>query len=76
MPWMSREVKNALEHVRHFFPEVTCVMYTRSLKWVYMDDDGEAPNFAGSHIDPNILQKAADSLCGEVDFPVAYSIKE
>lgn len=65
----TKEVLNALEHVRKFHPDVIQVFYGIDCRWMYMDEDMESPVF-GNGIDIGILEDAADSI---EQFPAAFS---
>ncbi len=54
-------VQRAFDHVKSIFPEVVMVMYTPTMKWMYIDEDGEAPAF-NDQVDVSLLEDAVDSL--------------
>lgn len=58
---MKKKIRRALDHVRQYHPEVTQVVFLRDGRWLYMDDDGECPQFV-KEVDVAILEEAADAV--------------
>lgn len=69
-PTTPSQVRRALDHVRSYFPDVTHVIYTREVKWLYMSDDGVMPDFNGK-IDIGLLEDAADAVS---EFPAVFCV--
>lgn len=57
----TKEVRKAFKHVRDHYPTVSMVVFTRRLKWCYMDEDFKAFDF-DDNIDVSILEEAMDSV--------------
>lgn len=68
---MEQSIKNAILHVRSFFPEVSILAFNSKGLWQYMTSDFESPNFEGINVDVSILETAADSV---VSFPAIFEL--
>lgn len=64
----SERIRAAIEHVRLFHPEVTRVAFDKNARWLYTDDEGNAPTFAS--VDVGILEDAEYDLD---ELPVAFA---
>ena len=64
----TKEVYDALVHVRQFHPDVEIVVYTSDGRWHYVTEDFNLPTF-DPKIDVGILEDAADSL---EQFPAVF----
>lgn len=74
MSYTPSTVEKALAHVRTMHPDVTHVVYTREGKWVFMTDDGDAPDFALDLVDTGLLEDAADQVSNGTGFPSVFCI--
>lgn len=70
------KVTAALLHVQQHLPQVVQVVYLRDGRWRYMDEEGEAPSFAGKAISVRLLEDAADAVSNRFGFPAAFSLPE
>lgn len=70
----NTKVQEALKHVNNLFPQVTQVFYGADGRWMFCDEDFNAPNFknAPDKLDISILEDAADSAGEQQGFPCAY----
>lgn len=60
-------VRQALEHVRRFHPEIDRVTFKPNGEWEY-SADGDAPEGWSDEIDMRVIQAAADSTNGPAVF--------
>lgn len=67
------KVKTALDHVRKAHPEVSLVVFKCDGRWLYMDDDFNAPCFK-ENIDTGILEDAANEVDNTIGFPAVFEI--
>lgn len=72
----NEKVQAALRHVHGFFPDVTQVFYGADGRWMFCDEDFEAPNFdeASGKVDISLLEDAADAADNDKGFPCAYRL--
>ena len=67
---MTKQVLKALNHVRKHHPQVCMVVFSKDLRWQYMDENFNTPKF-GKEIDATILEEAVDSL---LVFPCVFEL--
>lgn len=72
----NEKVQAALRHVHSVFPEVTQVFYGADGRWLFCNDDFDAPNFdkAPGKVDIGLLEDAADAADNHKGFPCAYRL--
>ena len=72
----NEKVQMALRHVNGVFPEVTKVFFGADVRWMYCNQDFEAPNFdeAPGKVDIGLLEDAADAADNDIGFPCAYRL--
>jgi hypothetical protein len=72
----NEKVQMALRHVSGIFPKVTQVFFGADGRWMYCDDDFEAPNFdeAPGKVNIELLEDAADAANDDKGFPCAYRL--
>ena len=69
---ITKEVKEALDHVRSFYPNVCIVVFNNEGMWQYMEADFTVPSFEGTEIDIRILEAALDSV---TELPAVFEIE-
>ena len=74
----NEKVQAALCHVHGLFPEVTQVFYGADGRWMFCDEDFEAPNFdqASGKVDIGLLEAAANAAYDDKGFPCAYRLTQ
>lgn len=72
----NEKVQAALRHVHSVFPEVTQVFYGADGRWLFCNEDFDAPNFkeAPVNVDIGLLEDAADAADSQNGFPCAYRL--
>lgn len=72
----NQTVQAALRHIHELFPEVTQVFYGANGRWLFCDEDFEAPDFgeAPGKVDIGLLEDAADAADNDEGFPCAYRL--
>ena len=63
-----QKVKEAFDHVRKRFPQVTHVFYSAQGRWCYF----EAPSFLNEDINVSLLEDAACAAYVDQGWPAAY----
>lgn len=71
----KQKIANAFASVREHYPLVVQVFFGADGRWLYMDDDMEAPAF-NDKIDVGILEDAADAAVELKGLPCAFSVFE
>lgn len=72
----NAKVQAALRHINAVFPQVTQVFYGADGRWLFCDEDFNAPDFdeAPGKVDVGMLEDAADSADSQKGFPCAYRL--
>lgn len=72
----NKDVQQALRHIHGIFPAVTQVFYGSDGRWMYCDENLEAPDFDEAYvqIDFGLLDDAASAADNAKGFPCAYRL--
>lgn len=67
---VTKELLEALAHVKSIFPEVTMVVLNQFGQWNYCDSNFNSPEF-DDRVDQSILEEGADSI---IELPFIYEL--
>lgn len=67
-------VHEVLRHVRKALPRVTQVLYTQHGRWMFLDEDGTAPDFPSTGIDVGLLEDVQRWVDDHYDLPVVFAL--
>lgn len=67
------KVKNAINHVKQFHPDVDRVIFWKDGRWQYCTDSHDSPKF-DDNMDIDILERTNDFVHNNYDLPQAFQI--
>lgn len=76
MIYYTDKIKQALDHVRQFFPKVTQVYYDAHGCWSFQDDWGDGIDFGDAPIDYDLLEQSTDQAYADRGLASLYSIHD
>jgi hypothetical protein len=76
MKTIPSKVVEALLHIQGFFPSVCQVYFGAEGRWLFVDENLDAPDFSliAGKVNLNLLQEAADAAYNDKGYPCGYSI--